>query len=239
MKAKERHELKQNEFAATAMRVATALRQNRSRIVTVATAAVLVLVAVGAFVTWRGSRADRAGAALGAAIATAQAPIAPASTLPGAAQAAGTYPTEKARSEAALRAFQEVAAAYPSTVSGLAAEYEAAGELVDLGRLAEAETQYNKVIAANSPLYSPMARLGLAQTKMAAGRYHDAMKLFTDLSGDRDGALPVDGVLMQLAQACEKAGQTADARAAYRRIVDEFSDSVYASAARQELASLN
>ena len=65
------------------------------------------------------------------------------------------------------------------------------------------------------------------------------MKIFTDLSAERDGALPVDGVLMQLADAYTKAGKPQDARAAYKRVVDEFGDSAYISDARQRLGTAN
>jgi TolA-binding protein len=239
MKAKERHHLKQNEFAQTTLRVANTLNENRSRFGLIALTALVLIGAIGGYFALQRSRADRAGALLGVAIATSQSPISPPSTLPGAQQAPGTFPSEKARSEAALKAFQEVSAAYPSTPPALTASYHAAGELMDLGRLQEAEAEYNKVIAAGSSVYGPVARLGLAQAKLAARRYDEAAKLFTDLSGERDGALPVDGVLMQLADACVKAGKPQDARAAYKRVVDEFSNSVYAANAKQQLATLN
>ena len=49
--------------------------------------------------------------------------------------------------------------------------------------------------------------------------------------------LPVDGVLMELARACLKAGKTQDARAAFKRVVDEFPESSYVAEARQQLAT--
>ena len=51
--------------------------------------------------------------------------------------------------------------------------------------------------------------------------------MLTDLSAQRDGALPVDGVLMELARVCRKAGKTQEARAAFKRVVDEFPESGY------------
>ena len=153
MKAKERHHLKQNEFAQTTLRVANTLNENRSRFGFIALAALVLIVAIGGYFAFQSSRADRAGALLGVAIATSQSPISPPSTLPGAQQAPGTFPSEKARSEAALKAFQEVSAAYPSTPAAVTASYHAAGELMDLGRLQEAEAEYNKVIAAGSSVY--------------------------------------------------------------------------------------
>jgi len=46
-------------------------------------------------------------------------------------------------------------------------------------------------------------------------------------------------VLMQLARAYIKAGKMQEARSTFKRVVDEFPDSTYASDARQQLAALN
>jgi TolA-binding protein len=201
--------------------------------------AVVIIGGVAGFLMYRQGRANDAGAALGTAMAIAQATISPASTLPGATQPAGTYPSENARSEAALKAFQDVIATYPGTPAALTAKYESAGELLDLGRPAEAEKLFAEVAAANSELYSSVARLGVAQSKVRTGQYDDAVKLLTELAANRDGALPVDGVLMQLGEAYLKAGKPIDARATYQRVVDEFSDSSYAFEARRQLAAVN
>lgn len=239
MKAKERHDLKKNEFAASTVRVLEAASAQRGRLVAIGIGAVVVLALGGGVLYWLNGQANKAGALLGVALSTSQAQIAPASTLPGATQVAGTYPTAKARSEAALAAYQGVIAAYPSSDAALTARYEAAGELLSLGRFPEAETAYNEVVATNSKVYAPMAKLGLARVRLMSGKYDDAVKMFTDLSADRDGALPVDGVLMQLAEAYTKAGKPQDARAAYKRVVDEFGESAYISDARQRLVALN
>jgi hypothetical protein len=239
MKSTERHQLKQNEFAETTRRAVDAVSEHQRPILLGLVAIVVVVGGIVAFTMFRNSRANEAGAKLGAAMAIAQSRISPASTIPGAIQPAGTYPDENARSEAALKAFQEVIAAYPGTPQATAATYEAAGELLDLGRPAEAEKLFAEVAASNSELYSNVARLGVAQCKVASGQYDEAIKMLTDLSANRDGALPIDGVLAQLAQAYVKAGKPQDARAAYQRVVDEFGESSYAFEARQQLASLN
>jgi len=239
MKSTERHQLKENEFAATARRAIETLRENGRSLLLGLLAVVVVAGGVLGYLMVRQNRANEAGARLGEAMAIAQASIAPPSTLPGAQQAPGTYPTETARSEAAFEAYQAIIADYPTGRVGVTAKYEAAGELLDLGRPAEAETFFNEVIASGEELYAPMARLGLAQAKLAAGKHDEAVGLLTDLAASRDTPLPVDGVLIQLGQAYSKAGKTADARAAYQRVVDEFADSVYAFEARQRLAALN
>jgi tetratricopeptide (TPR) repeat protein len=240
MKAQERHHLKQNEFATTVARVSDTVRENRSRLATGVLIVVLLAAVAGGYFWWRKHRSDQAGSMLAAAMVVTQSPIAPAPTVPGAAQAPGTFPTAKARHEAALAAFQKVAAAYPSTQDGLIAAYQAAGTLYALGRLAEAEKAYGEVItrAGGESALGMSSRLGLAETLADQGKYDQAIKEFTDLAALRDGLLPVDGVLVELARTYVKAGKRADARATFKRVVDEFPTSVYVTEARQQVASL-
>lgn len=240
MKATERHQLKQNEFAVTAARVAVAASANRSRILTIVAAIVAVVVIVAAIVVWRGRGADNAGAMLGVAMATVQSQVVPAPTLPGAIQQAGTFPTEQARSEAAIKAFNDVAAAYPNTEAGMSGAYQAAGELLAAGKAAEAEAAFAAVAArAGNGFFGALAKLGQAQAMQAAGKSTEALTILNELAANRDGALPVDGLLMEVGRISLKAGKPADARAAFKRVVDEFPDSTYSSDARQRLAAIN
>lgn len=240
MKTKERHHLKQNEFVETTVRVTEALREHRQRVGLIAAVLIAVVVIAAGVGYWRKQRADRAGELLGIAMATAYSQIAPASTLPGAVQPPGTYPTAAARGEAAIKAFDEVISQYPSTDEARAAAYSKASEQFALGRLADAETGFRAVMAsAGSTIYGPLATIGLAETLVAAKKHDEAIRILADLSADRETALPIDGVLVQLARANAKAGKTADARAAFKRVADEFPESPYAAEAKQQLASLN
>jgi TolA-binding protein len=110
---------------------------------------------------------------------------------------------------------------------------------MSLGRYADAQQAFEQTAAdAGSTVYGPMAKMGRGEALLAARKYDDAIKAFTELSGDRDGALPVDGVLMQLARSCAKAGKPQEARAAFKRVVDEFPDSPYAQEAQKQIALL-
>jgi TolA-binding protein len=239
MKAKERRHLKQNEFAETAGRLAQQLREHQNRVIAAVATLVVLAAIVGGFSLWRRNQSDKAGTLLGHAYVVAQSTISPASTLPGAAQPPGTFPSEAARAEATIKAFQEVVTRYPSSNAAVAAAYEIAATQLEQGQYAEAEAGFTKVVDEHREPYSSTARLGLAHALLASGKTDAAIKLLTDLSAERDGPLPVDGVLVQLARANAQAGKTADARAAYKRVVDEFSDSLYAADARQALATLN
>jgi TolA-binding protein len=241
MKAKERHHLKQNEFAVTAAKVLATYSAHQRRIQAIVISVIALVVIVAAVLFWRGRQADRGGEQLGIALAMLDATIAPAPTIPGATQAPGTFPTEQARAEAALAAFQQVATEFPNTDAGLAARYHAAGELMSLGRPAEAAQAFREVIAqaGSSSIYRPMARMGLAEAQATAGEHEQAIQVLSELSAERDTALPIDGVLMQLARVSLTAGKPDDARAAFRRVIDEFPQSIYAPDAQQQLAGLN
>ncbi len=239
MKAEQRHHLKQNDFVQTALRLWAAFQASRDRILMMAGAAIVVVAVVGGYVWWQTRTSDRASAMFGRAMATGQAQIAPAPTVPGATQLPGTYPTEDARRAASLQAYQEVALAYPSTAAGLAAKYHSAALLLETGRLAEAEESFRDVAArAGRSIYTPLARLGVAAALSGQTKHDDAIQELTDLSGDRDGALPVDAVLMELARVCLKAGKVPEARAAFKRIVDGFPESPFVAEARRRLAEL-
>jgi len=238
MKRQERQHLKENEFAKTTARITTAVAGNTSRVLTVAAIVVGILIVGGAVYFYRTSQADKAGTMLGTAMATAQSQIAPPSSLPGVAQAPGTFPTEKARAEAAIKAFGEVITDYPDTPAASIATYQLGSELLAAGRLADAEQQFRKLAdQEGTSFYGTLARMGLASTLLQAGKHDEAIKLYTELAAARETVLPVDGVLMALAQANLKAGKTQDARAVFKRVVDEFPTSTYAAAAQQALGT--
>jgi hypothetical protein len=134
MKAGERHHLKTNEFAVRLARATEFVATHRDRVMLGVLAALVVIVALVGYSWYRGKTTDKAEALLGAAMTTYDAPIVPAPTIPGAAQETGTYPTETARSEAALAGFQKIIDEYPSTSAAVAARYHRACALMALHR---------------------------------------------------------------------------------------------------------
>jgi len=239
MKAQERHHLKENEFAVQAARIAEQFAANKSRVLPIAGVVVAAGAVILGYLYFSARAADRASAMLGTAVAIQQSPIVPAPSVPGATQAPGTYPTEAARGEAAVAALQKVIDAYPTGETGAAAHYHQGNALLSAGRGADAERAFGEAIAKGgaSP-YADMAQLGLAQALAAQTRYDDAIKTLTDLSARRDSHAPVDGVLMELARVCRKAGKLQEARAAFKRVVDEFPQSGYVGEARQQLSTM-
>lgn len=239
MKAGERHHLKTNEFAIRLARMTEFAGNHRERLILAAVAVLVLVVGIAGYSWYRSNTVGKAEALLGAAMTTFEAPIVPAPTVPGATQQSGTYPTEIARSEAALEAFQKLIDGYGDTSAAVAARYHRAAALMNLGRFADAAQGFEAAsAAAGTSVFGPMSKLGQAEALIAGGQFDKGLPILEALAADRDGLLPVDGVLIELARAYARAGKTAEARTSYKRVVDEFPDSSYVSQARQELVTL-
>jgi TolA-binding protein len=240
MKSKERHRLKENEVAHTVARVRETYEMYQKPIMAALVGVVAIVVIAVGFVSWRSQSDASARTMLADAMATERAQVAP--PVPGEPgkpappQLAGSFPTDKARNEAALAKFIAVANSYPSAEAGIAARYHAAALLTALGRNGEAAQRYQEVVdRAGNTVYGPMARLGMADAQVADGKFDQAIATYKDMSGNKDGQLPVDGILMQLGRAYGAAGRQPDARQTFKRIVDEFPQSPYAAEAKRAM----
>jgi TolA-binding protein len=138
-----------------------------------------------------------------------------------------------------VAAFQKVAAEYTSGDTGSAARYYLGTTYLSLGKGADADKAFAEAATMGAgTLYADMAQLGRGQALAAQAKYDEAMKTLTDLSARRDTSVPIDGVLMELARVCRKAGKMQEARAAFKRVADEFPQSSYAGEARQQLSTM-
>ena len=241
MKRTERHHLKENEVAHWVLELKEQFDANKHVINYVLIAVVVVGVAVFGTLGWRSMTAGRAATMLAEAMTIAEAPVTgpvveEAGKLP--VQPPGTYPSDRLRLEAALPKFVAAAEAYPDSESGIVARYRAAAPLVALGRTDEGIQRYREVIEKGKGVVADMARLGVADAQLAAGKFDDATTNLKDLVDKGGNDLPVDGVLMQLGRAYRLAGKDADAKKSFQRIVDEFPTSVYAAEARREVETL-
>jgi tetratricopeptide (TPR) repeat protein len=237
MKRTERHHLKENEVAGWLLGAKTWYEANSKTLGYVGIAAVLALVAVMATIAFRQMSADKASSALAEALTIAEAPVLP--PAPGEAgqppiQRPGTYPTDRARLEAALPKLLAVAEAYPASDAGIMARYRAASALVAVGRAQEGIQRYREVVEKGKGAYQAMARLGIAEAHMMAGQFDQAIAAFKEVESLKSDDVPVDGVLMQLGRAYRLAGKPEDAKKTFKRVVDEFPQSPYAPDARRE-----
>jgi tetratricopeptide (TPR) repeat protein len=233
MKRDERHHLKENDFANLVSRTSESVRSHGRGVGVAAVLIGLALLLVGGYFFWRNNREEKAGTLLAEALATAQAPIVPPAI--GTAPTTGSFPTERARTEAALPKLLSAADAYPSSKAGIEARYQAATLLTELGRYPEAVQRYQEVIDRDSKgLHGQTARLGLASAVSLNGDHDRAIQQLQAMSAETDGAIPVDAVLAQLARAYERAGKTTEAGQTWKRIKDEFPESIYMQEATQK-----
>jgi TolA-binding protein len=238
MKRAERHHLKENELAHLTVAAREALVQRRAQMTKLVAAIVVIAVIALGFAWWRGRTQARAGALLADALAVEDARVGP-PPAPGTPPTGLTFPTEREKREAMLAKLKAAADAYPATDAGIFARYRLAATYMALDKPSEAAAEYQQVIdRAGTDLYGQMARLGLAEAQARSGQYDSAIQTYSELSQQKEGPLPVDGVLMQLGRTYLQAGKTAEAQQTFTRLVDEFPNSPFNGDARRELETL-
>lgn len=244
MKTSERQHLKQDEFSQTLQQAYAQFDRNRSAVTTALAVAVLVAGVVGGIFWYRSHQAEQAARLLAEALTIAEAQVVPpVQAIPGQpappAPPAGSYPSERAKLEAAIPKFEAAADQYSSTDPGRFARYRAGAALASLDRTADARAQYQKLVDADGQgLYGRMAKLALAQCDVQEKKYDSAITTLRDLSLDAKGDLPVDAILLQLGQAYVAAGKKTEARQAFERVTTEFATSPYAADAKKQLDQL-
>jgi tetratricopeptide (TPR) repeat protein len=199
-------------------------------------AAVLILggAAFGIF-TFSRSRERAAEEAFASALETFGAPVV-SELPPDAPKPSGTvYATAEEKFRKAAAAFDGVERAYPSLPVGQRARYYGALARIEFGDKAGAEKALNEVAAVKGGigLEPALARLALAGLQRRSGALDKAADAYKQLVEDASFPLPRDQALMDLASTLEQARRTDEARAAYRRLTDEFPESVYAADARR------
>ena len=246
MKYRERQHLRDNELAMALNQAQSWATNNSSTITAMVAAIAIVAVAVLGYMAYRNSSDNKARAALAEAMVIEEARVTPPGPPTGSTndpnaiggQLPGTYPTEKAKLEAAIPKFQAAADSYASTDSGLTARFHLARTYVTLGRYDEGLKEYDKVIAGGNALLARSARLGKADAQLRAAQYDPAIATFKQIVDTKDEGLPMEAVLMELARAYKLAGKTDDARKTLTQIVEQHADSPYAAEARAEIDRL-
>ena len=237
MKRTERHHLKENEFAEWLLGAKTWYEANNRTVGYLGLAVLVVVVAAMGVAAYRQMSAGRASSALAEALAVAEAPVLP--PAPGEAgkppiQRPGTYPTDRARLDAALPKLLAVAEAYPGSDAGIMARFRAAAALVAVGRTQDGIQRYQEVVARGKGAYPAMAKMGIAEAQLIAGQFDQAIATLKEVETLKSDDMPADGVLMALARAYKLSGKADEAKKTFKRVADEFPTSPYAAAARRE-----
>ncbi len=238
MKRKERHHLKENEFADLFTGIVEYYNEHRREVTAAAVALAVLVGGVGGYMAWQRHVQSEAGELLSDAMAVTEARVGapPDQSSP---DAGAWYPTDRARAQAALTKYKLAADSYPNTDAGLLARYLEASTRMSLGLPQEAATAYQQVIdKAGDSLYGRMAKLGLAEAEVQTGKVDDAITTFKDLAQQKDGTIPTDAILMQLARAYQAGGKKAEAQQTLTEIVQQYPDSPFTAEAQHDLEVL-
>jgi predicted negative regulator of RcsB-dependent stress response len=236
MKTKQRHHLKENKVASLVERAVTSMAANRQQVLAIVALIAIVVAAFGGYLVWRARTNAAAADLLAQGILILEAPVVP-PPPPGQPEAPGSYPTERAKLEAALERCLLAAEGYPRTAAGVAARYQAAGLLALLDRPDEAAQRFQEVmdLAGQSSIYVEMARLGRANAQAQGANYDEAIAALQGLTTVTGGDVPPDAMLMELARVYLTAGRPAEARDTLMRLVEEYPESQFAPEAQREV----
>lgn len=225
-----RRDMKRNELADTVRQTFDYVSGHRRGVTEAIAAAVGIAVLAAGFLLFRAWRERQAGAELSAGLEALSAPLA---SDPAAKDAPRKYATEADRDREA-REHLTKAAALGGTSAGRAAAV-VLGARLGAGKDTDA---FSRAAGQRAIEISTPGEIGAARQLASQGKMPEAIdRLRRAIESSRTTA-PRDALLFTLAELCERNGNTAEARAAYERIVNEFPDSPYRQDARTKAAEL-
>jgi tetratricopeptide (TPR) repeat protein len=233
MKRELKRHIKEDEFVTGIARATAWVRLHANELKL--TVGIVAVVALGALLLsyFQGRRTREAEKTFAEALETFQAPVGPAPAE--GAPPGPRFATASEKYQKAVAAFDALASRYPSLGAGKRARYYAALSRVELGELDAAEKALTELSSHRDAeaLEPGLARLALADLQSRRGQVDKALDGYRKLLEDETTGLPKDHVLMRLATALEGAKRGPEAGASYKRLADEYPQSVYAVEARR------
>ena len=225
MKRKHRHELKQNEFLVWLEKTITWFSENQRNLMIGVAAALVVGLILGGINYYQDSRGAEAQVLLSEALELFHARISDGSSAVQAAE--GTeFASSSERYGEALTAFQKVTEQYSSLEQGRQARYYAAICQSGLGNHEDAVGLLEELTGGQRDLLYYLASRALAMTKDEQGDHAGAIEVYRLIIEDPNNPLPKDQLLFSLAQTNERAGNLEEARNNYKRVLEEYPESV-------------
>ena len=228
-----RREIKHDEFVTTVGKITGWVEANsRLLLVGAACAVGLFLAGYGIF-AWRESRYMRAEAALGRVTEAFHA------TVGGDAPGDEAFATDAERYAAAVERADEVITSYGSTPAGQRARYYRALALYDGGQLDPAREAFDDFLARHSDHFlAPFARWKLGQIRERQGDLEGACDAYRELLEVEVPEFPNEVAYLDLARCLRSMGESVQAADTYRRMLDQYPESLYANDARQQLVEI-
>lgn len=219
-----RRDMKRNELADTVRHTVDYVSGHRRGVTEALVAGAVIAVLVAGFLLFRAWRERQAGAELSAGLEALSAPLA---SDPAAKEAVRTFATEADREREAKQHLAK-AAGVGGTSAGRAASLVLAARF---SGSTEADAFGNAARERRMEIATP-GEIDAARQLAAQGKMPEAIdRLRRAIDSSRTTA-PRDALLFALGELCERNGNTAEARAAYERIVNEFPESPYRQEAR-------
>ncbi|MEO8277684.1 MAG: tetratricopeptide repeat protein [Thermoanaerobaculia bacterium] len=234
MDAVTREDLKRNELGeALGKGIHYAEDHKRMLVWGIGAAVGLAVVALGVY-SWVAHRQTGANELLTQALAADGGQV----VATGANPADATHPTfatEAARRTRAKELFTQLDDRYGSTKTGRVAKLYLAQSALKDNDSEKAKQLWNAFLAAEpSGALSAAARVNLYKLDREQGRASAVVDELKKMLDDADKPLPADLILYQLALSYGTLGKTGDVQATYRRILDEYPQSPYASDAQRQ-----
>jgi TolA-binding protein len=235
VRSQTRHQLKQDQFAASAGQAVEWTVEHRDKLIYggIAVAVVLAIVVGGWW--YMQQQESEAGVALGHAITVYTTPLTPA----GQPVAAGTtaFSTVQDRAKTAKDEFKNVADKYGRTSSGKIAKYFLGLAEMDMGDTAGAEAVLKDVSGSGNSDTAALAKMALASLYRRTGKDQDAIRLYKELADKPTNAVSKSAARLQMAETYEEKDPQ-NAKIVYEQIQKEDPKSAAAEVAAQRLASL-
>ncbi len=235
MRSTTRHNLKHDQFTATAADTYSWAVEHRSKLIYgIGAIAAIVLIVVGAWFYIQ-QQDEAAGVALGHALQVYRAPIN--SALQPAAPEVTSFQSTADRAKAARSEFAQVAQKYPHTNSADIAQYFMGLADQDAGNSAQAEQELKHVADKGRPDLAALAKYALASCYQNTGKDAQAVALYKDLIDHPTNSVGKAQAQFALASLYENK-QPQDARNLYQQIQKESPDSPAAQMAAARLNDL-
>lgn len=216
-----RHELKQDKFATSAAEAVHEVVEHRSGIVTIVSIVVALALAAGGVWWYMDSREQLATNALGQALVTYSAPVAP----PGTPIPAGVtaFNSDQERLIAAKKAFYEVSDQYGWTHSGQYSRYLAGITEEELGNFKVAEDQLRALSNTRRKELASLSKYALAAVYRDEKRDTDAINMLQQLIDKPSVSVPKANAQFALADLYVAEHQADKAKLIYDQIAKENS----------------
>jgi tetratricopeptide (TPR) repeat protein len=232
----ERHQLKENRFAATTAETLTWASDHRKKIVKIAIAAGLALIVIAGIWWYLRHREEQASAALATALETYNSPVrTEGAQIP---EQIKSFATEKERAQASVNAFRPIAEQYSHSRSGQLARYFLGLSEQDMGNNAEAEKQLKAASDGGNGDVAAMAKFALASLYRSMNRPADGIKVYKELADKPTVTVPKTTSQLELAEVYAANQQQQEAAKLYEQIAKENPQSLagqLAASKRQQL----